>query len=200
MLCCCQKLWRFHRPSQECRAWVWCKHLSLCALLLVSLCHVVLIIVLCVIKQEWDRFACKNGVDRTIRENLPFGRSSEVCVIKFIQSHLKVVFFFCKISNTDFHWLEMDLLLTQDMDRRLMKRKERSCGRGIRLNPTQSKASWTFLFLLFFRVPTNLAMSFDFTLTWVLFWSTERNIWRRISWEKKREEGCFDFHMHGLIM
>uniref|UniRef100_M4DTU8 NYN domain-containing protein n=1 Tax=Brassica campestris TaxID=3711 RepID=M4DTU8_BRACM len=26
---------------------------------------------------EWDRFACKNGVDRTIRENLPFGRSSE---------------------------------------------------------------------------------------------------------------------------
>ncbi|CAN7098072.1 unnamed protein product, partial [Brassica rapa subsp. narinosa] len=89
---------------------------------------------------EWDRFACKNGVDRTIRENLPFGRSSE-----------------------------MDLLLTQDMDRRLMKRKERSCGRGIRLNPTQSKASWTFLFLLFFRVPTNLAMSFDFTLTWVLF-------------------------------
>ncbi|KAH0921190.1 hypothetical protein HID58_021208 [Brassica napus] len=38
---------------------------------------------------EWDRFACKNGVDRTIRENLPFGRSSEVCVIKFIQSHLK---------------------------------------------------------------------------------------------------------------
>ncbi|XP_009148362.1 uncharacterized protein LOC103871806 [Brassica rapa] len=59
---------------------------------------------------EWDRFACKNGVDRTIRENLPFGRSSE-----------------------------MDLLLTQDMDRRLMKRKERSCGRRIRLNPTQSK-------------------------------------------------------------
>lgn len=49
---------------------------------------------ICVIKQEWDRFACKNGVDRTIRENLPFGRSSEVCVIKFIQSHLKVVFFF----------------------------------------------------------------------------------------------------------
>ncbi|KAH0853894.1 hypothetical protein HID58_090616 [Brassica napus] len=88
---------------------------------------------------EWDRFACKNGVDRTIRENLPFGRSSEVCVIKFIQSHLKVGFF-CKISNTDFHWLEMDLLLTQDMDRRLMKRKERSCGRRIRLNPTQSKA------------------------------------------------------------
>ncbi|CAN7040132.1 unnamed protein product [Brassica oleracea var. botrytis] len=73
---------------------------------------------------EWDRFACKNGVDRTIRENLPLGRSSE-----------------------------MDFLLMQDMDRRLMKRKQRSCGllgRRISLNPTQSKASWTFLFLFFF--------------------------------------------------
>ncbi|KAL0719493.1 hypothetical protein Bca4012_068817 [Brassica carinata] len=26
---------------------------------------------------EWDTFACKNGVDRTIRENLPLGRSPE---------------------------------------------------------------------------------------------------------------------------
>nr|VDC65376.1 unnamed protein product [Brassica rapa] len=40
---------------------------------------------------EWDRFACKNGVDRTIRENLPFGRSSEVCVIKFIHITVALV-------------------------------------------------------------------------------------------------------------
>ncbi|XP_056853747.1 uncharacterized protein LOC108807655 [Raphanus sativus] len=48
---------------------------------------------------EWDRYASKNGVDRTIRENLPLGRSKE-----------------------------MDVLLIQDMERRLMKRKERSRG------------------------------------------------------------------------
>ncbi|XP_056845736.1 uncharacterized protein LOC130496984 [Raphanus sativus] len=48
---------------------------------------------------EWDSYASKNGVDRTIRENLPLGRSKE-----------------------------MDVLLIEDMEWRLMKRKEHSHG------------------------------------------------------------------------
>ena len=115
MLCCCPKLWRFHQASQVWNTCIFCKHISL------SLCcfyqihfSLSLYFTTLVVKQEWDRYASKNNVDRTNPANLQLGRSP-VYMFRTAISHLvrTSCFFFMPLRLVSLQ--EWDLLAKESM-------------------------------------------------------------------------------------